>query len=411
MSAKRRMSVVVAGLLVVMVLLATPGEQAFAQQQWRMQSIWVPSITLWRPDRYFTDLMNILADGQLRIQYFEGGSLVTRSDELFDAVSTGALQMGSDWPSYWEGKNTVFSLFTSIPMVFAPGDYMTWFWQAGGFELAQEMYGKFGLVWFPHSVTSPESGQRTNVPIYTGSDYANVKMRQCGRNQARILEELGGAAIFLPGAELYLALQRGTIDAAEFSVPEVDWSMGFHEVTRYVVKPGWHQPGPVSGIMVNKAAYDRLPDRVKFMFKQAAMATMMWSWTFFEYTSGEYTQKFKDAGTTITRLDDATLDRIQEITDRLVIQDARDNPDFAKVALSMYMYLNDIREWREAQQPFMFGRTPPTLDTVLAELTAIAKQHGVYDAVVALREDVSQRNKGQKFWTPGTPYTEHPVKP
>ena len=70
-------------------------------------------------------------------------------------------------------------------------------------------------------MTGPESGQRSNKPIKTGDDYKGVKMRQCGRVQAKILQDLGGAAIFMPGSEIYLALSRGTIDAAEFSVPGV----------------------------------------------------------------------------------------------------------------------------------------------------------------------------------------------
>jgi TRAP-type mannitol/chloroaromatic compound transport system substrate-binding protein len=80
-------------------------------------------------------------------------------------------------------------------------------------ELSQELYAKYGIVWFPHSVTSPESGQRSNKRITTGDGYKGVKMRQCGRVQAKILKDLGGAAIFMPGAEIYLALSRGTIDA------------------------------------------------------------------------------------------------------------------------------------------------------------------------------------------------------
>ena len=70
-------------------------------------------------------------------------------------------------------------------------------------------------------------------------------MRQCGRVQANMLNDVGGSAIFTPGGEVYLSLQRGTIDAGEFSVPEVDWVMGFQEITKYWVLPGWHQPGPI----------------------------------------------------------------------------------------------------------------------------------------------------------------------
>jgi len=379
------------------------------KQKWRYQSIWVPSITLWRPDKYFGDLVNTLNGDELEVQYFEGGKLITKSDEIFDAVSKGTLDMATDWPSYWEGKNTAFSLITSVPMGFTPADYMIWYWQGGGLELAQELYAKYGIVWFPHSVTGPESGQRTNVPIKTAEDYKNVKMRQCGRTQARILQDLGGAAIFMPGAEVYMSLQRGTIDAAEFSVPEVDWAMGLQEVTKNWVLPGWHQPGPVSGVMISKKSWDKLSDKAKFTFKESAMATMMWSWTYWEYGSGEYTKKFKEAGTNITRLDDATLDKIQDLSWKLILEDAEKNPDHAKIAYSQLRFFKNMAEWRNIQAPFMYGRTPKGLDDTYTKLEAIAKKHNVYDAVIATEKDVRSRMTKQDFWKPGTPYTANPV--
>jgi TRAP-type mannitol/chloroaromatic compound transport system substrate-binding protein len=296
-------------------------------------------------------------------------------------------------------------------MWFTPGDYLLWYWQAGGLELAQQLYGRYGLVWYPHSVTAPESGMRSNKPIYTGDDYKGVKMRQCGRVQAKILKDLGGAAIFMPGSEIYLALSRGTIDAGEFSVPECDWSMGFQEVSKYWVLPGWHQPGPVSGVMINKKAFDKLSDRIKFMFKEAAMATMMWSWTYFEYSSGEYTRKFTDKGIITTHLDDATLDKIHFFAYNYMLEDAEKNPDYTKIAFSQAKYFKDFAEWREIQYPFEFGRTPPKLDELYSKLEALAKKQGVYDEVIKLERAVRKRMEAQEFWKPGTKYVENPITP
>lgn len=409
---KKRVSMSVVGMMlatcVLVVGLAAPVQ---AVTKWKYQSMWVPSITLWRGDKYFGDLMNVLAAGELEIKYFPGGTLVKTSNEIFDAVQKGSLQMATDWPSYWEGKNSAFGLITSTPVWLTPGDYMLWFWQAGGLELCQEVYAKFGLVWFPHSVTAPESGQRSNKPIRTGDDYKGVKMRQCGRVQAEILRELGGAAIFMPGAEIYLALSRGTIDAGEFSAPECDWAMGFQEVTKYWVLPGWHQPGPVSGVMINKKAFEALPDRIQFMFKEAAMATMMWSWTYFEYSAGEYTNKFKDKGITLTHLDDATIEKIHLLAYKYLLEDAEKNPDHAKIAFSQAKYFKEIDEWRRMQSPFTWGRTPPKMDELYSKLEAIAKKHGVYDSVIKLERAVRKRMEKQQFWKPGTKYVENPITP
>jgi|GEM_PF-57837 len=372
------------------------------------ETSWPQSITLWRPDKYFVDLVNTLADGHVDIEYNDGGTF-SSSVQMFDDVQSGAIDMGSDWPSYWEGRNTAFSLTTSVPMIFTPYDYMTWYWQRGGYELVNELFGKYGLKWYPHSVTSPESGQRTNKPVNTLDDYEGLRLRQCGRNQSRLLDGMGASAVFTPGGEIYAALDRGVLDGAEFSVPEVDWSMGLEEVTDFVVKPGWHQPGPISGIMINKDAYDQLDDYTKFVLKQAAQNTMMWSNTYFEQTSGEYTNKFREAGTEYTRLDDEVLARVVELVEEQILQDAKDNPDHAKLAFSMYDYLVNMKDWRELQKPFTAGYSWDSLEDTHKQLEQIAKDHGVYDEVIAVIEDVKERNRNQAFWQPGTPYENNPV--
>jgi TRAP-type mannitol/chloroaromatic compound transport system substrate-binding protein len=379
--------------------------------KWTMQSIWVPSITLWRGDKYFVDLVNRLALGELFIEYNEGGALVTTSDEIFDAVRTGSLDMATDWPSYWEGRDTAFSLITSHPMLLTPGDYMIWYWQAGGLELAQQLYDEYNIVWYPHSVTSPESGQRTNVAIKELTDYSGLKLRQCGRTQALILEKLGASAVFLPGADIYLSVDRGVVDGAEFGVPETDWSMAFQEISQYLVVPGWHQPGPVSGVMINKDSYGKLPDHVKYVFKEAAMSSMMWAWTYFEYTSGIYQNNFAEAGIETSRLSDEALATIQQTAWDVLIEDATANPNHARIAFSQLHYMMTYKDWREIQSPLTHGRNPAGLDDTYAKMEQIARDHGVYEDVIAAAEGSLARAQGQVHWEPGTPYVQNPIAP
>lgn len=372
------------------------------------ETSWPNTITLWRPDKYFVDLVNTLGNGHVDIEYNDGGTF-SSSVQMFDDVQSGAIDMGSDWPSYWEGRNTAFSLTTSVPIIFTPGDYMTWYWQRGGYELVNELYGKYGLKWYPHSVTSPESGQRTNKAIRTLEDYQGLRLRQCGRNQSRLLDGMGASAVFTPGGEVYAALDRGVLDGAEFSVPEVDHGMGLSEVTKYVVKPGWHQPGPISGIMINKDAYDQLDDYTKFMMKQAAQSTMLWSWTYFEQTSGEYTRKFAEDGTEITRLDDEVLDKVLTLVEEQILADATENPDHAKLAFAMYDYLVSIKDWRQYQSPFTHGWVWDSLEDTHAKLEQIAKDHGIYEDTMTVINGAIERNASQVFWAPGDTYENNPV--
>ena len=147
------------------------------------------------------------------------------------------------------------------------------------------------------------------------------------------------------------------------------------------------------------------------MFKEAAMATMMWSWTYFEYSSGEYTRRFIDKGIKTTQLDKETIDKIHFLAYEYMLKDAENNPDYTKIAFSQAKYFKDLAQWREIQYPFEFGRTPPKIDELYTKLEALAKEQGVYHDVMNLEKSVRERMEAQKFWEPGTNYVENPVTP
>ena len=403
-----RKSILFWGSILIAIVFTIGSSGSALAKELRFQSIWPASIHLNKGDKYFANLVDVLCEDEVDIDYNDGGSLV-KTDEVFDAVSNGMLDMATDWPSYWEGKNSAYALITSWPMGFTPADYMIWYWQGGGLELAQELYGKDNIVWFPHAITGPESGQRTTEPVRSLEDYEGIKMRQCGRIQSKMLEDVGGSPVFMPGGEVYMGIQRGTIDGGEFSVPEVDWNMGFQEITDYWVLPGWHQPGPVWGVLINQDTWDSFSEMTKFKFKEAAMASMMWTWTYFEYGSSTYTNKFTDAGIEITRLDDEVLERLQKKSFDYMIEEAKKNADFAKIAFSQLDFFKRMETWRKIQRPFMYGRTPAGLDRVHEEIKKIAKDHGVFEEVREIQESARERNQKQNFWKPGTKFVNNPM--
>jgi len=325
--------------------------------RWRMSTTWTPVIQLIEADRNFAKIVNEMTGDQLQIKFFEGGSLVPPF-EIFDAVAKGTLDAGGDWPNYWTGKDTAFDLLGSYPFGLTPIDYMVWIYQGGGFELYQEVYGKFGLVYLPYAVTPMESGVRGNKPINSLEDYKGLKVRMAGRTQGKILQNVGASQTMLAGGEVYQALERGVIDAAEFCSPSIDWAMGFGEVTSYWASPGWHQPASVLGVMINKKKWDELSDQLKSILRTAAMANFAWSFTFFEYESIESTQMFLEKGIEITRLNDKDLAELQKLANQHTIESCKENPLFAKVAYSQFQFLEEISTWRDIASPFSYGRNP-----------------------------------------------------
>jgi len=334
---------------------------------WKYTTTWTPAIQLIEGDRHFVKTANELTRGELKLKFFEGGSLVSPF-EVFGAVSDGTIEAGGDWPNYWAGKDTVFDLLGSYPFGLTPIDYMVWIYQGGGFELYQEAYGKFGMVYLPHCVTPMESGVRGHKPINSIADYKGLKIRMSGRTQGKILKDIGAAQTMLAGGEIYQALEKGVIDAGEFCSPSIDWSMGFQEVTEYWASPGWHQPASLTGVMINKKAWDKLPDHLKVALKHAARASFAESFTFFEYGAIDATQKFLDKGIKITRLSDKDLAKLQAIANKHTLESCKENPLFAKVAYSQFKFLKDISQWRTIATPFTYGRNPvlPDLDAIKA---------------------------------------------
>lgn len=340
---------------------------ALAETSWQMTTTWPSSLELIEMDRHFVETANKLTKGELSIEFFEGGSLVP-AGEVFGAVESGVIQAGGDWPGYWAGRDPAFSPLATHASLFNAVDYVNWIQQWGGKDMYNEVYGRFGMVYLPYAVTNNESGFRTNQPIRTLADLQGLRLRLSGLEQGKLLTQLGGSQVSMAGGEIYQALERGVIDGAEFSTPNVDFSGGFQQVTKYWSTPGWHQSSSVFGVMINQQAWDALSPETQEQLKIAADATMLWSLAFTEKRANEAYGEFQAAGTEITRLDDETLAQIQEMANATIEEVACANPTSAKVYLSQLEYLQDYSAWRDASAPFNLGRTPngPDIEKIRA---------------------------------------------
>jgi TRAP-type mannitol/chloroaromatic compound transport system substrate-binding protein len=206
-----------------------------------------------------------------------------------------------------------------------------------------------------------ESGIRTNVPIKNLADYKGKKLRMSGKAQGHILKKLGASQVMLAGAEIYQALQLKTIDGAEFCSDSIDWGMGFGEVTKFNIGPGWHQPASLLGAMINKDEWNKLPAEYKKIIDIAAQASCSYMSTWYEYENTSAIEKFRKAGTQTFKLNNEELKVLEGYSWEYLLEEGKRNPDFLKVALSQFQYLKDFRVTRDKQDPFGQGRNPFTL--------------------------------------------------
>lgn len=348
------------GATCALLVLASAQNAAAEPMKMQMTTTWPNGISLIDSDRHFVETVEQLAGDRLDISFHPGGTLVP-STQVFDAVSSGSIDASADWPGYWAGNDSAFALLGSFPMMLTAGDYLLWLQQWDGFEAFQKVYGQFGMIYLPYAVLSMESGLRTKEALKSLSDLDGKRLRMSGRPQGEILKALGAAQVQLPGSEVYQALERGVVAGAEFSSPGVDWGMGFQEVTGHWTVPGWHQPGSVGGVMINKEVWDKMGPELQSVLKIAAKETLMWSLAYYERTALEAVNSFLDSGVEIHKLSDEELEQIQQIANEQLVTASCDNPLYAEIAYSQVSFLADYGVWRELQQPFGFGRNPSSL--------------------------------------------------
>jgi TRAP-type mannitol/chloroaromatic compound transport system substrate-binding protein len=358
--------------VVAIALVFALGSTALAgpKYKWRMGSTWTPAINLYKGDQEMIKYMAEMTDGDFEITWFPSGSLMG-AFEYFDACSKGVVEMAGDWPSYWAGKDPAFDFLGSFPFGFDNLDYITWMYDFGGLQLMQELYGKYGMTYFTLGATPMESGFRTTAktgPIKTLADYKGKKMRTPSRATIWILQQVGGAPVSLPGGEIYLAVERGTLDGAEFSSPGIDWEMGFAEITKYWSVPCWFQSSSQIGTMVNLKAYNGLPKNLQAMLRYACQAAAMKATAFYEGESGRSIERFVNKGTEIVKLDDESLQKLEELAGQYCLEKAKESDFYAKFLFSQMKYLQEYKDWRDMSGRFGHGSTPQYVEKVLAEL-------------------------------------------
>lgn len=351
---KKRSLGVILGIFLAVFFIGSATAMA-APIKWKLVTTWTPAINLIEADKHFAKLVNEMSNGELQITVHSAGELVPAM-QVFDSVSSGTFEMGGDWPNYWAGKNSAFDLLGSYPMGPGQYDYINWYYHGGGKDIYNWLYGKYNMLYFAYCVTPMESGIRSVVPIKSLADYKGKKLRMSGKAQGHILRKLGASQVMLAGGEIYQALQLKALDGAEFCSAAIDWGMGFAEVTKYNAGPGWHQPASVLGVMINKKAWEKLPANLKAIVARAADANMAYMSSWYENMNIKSLADFEKAGTTVYKLTDKELEVLEGYSWEYLLDEAKRNPDFNKVALAMFQYLKDFRKTRQSESPFSHGR-------------------------------------------------------
>jgi TRAP-type mannitol/chloroaromatic compound transport system substrate-binding protein len=274
-------SVAVAALAVAS-LSAT--EAAAQKVRWKMHSAFGTNVDVLGPvGPRIADAVRAMSGGDFDIKVFEPGALAG-GFAYYDPVQQGAFEAAYGTPGANQGKNPVFAFAATWP--FGPGalEFNAWLLEGGGVELIEEIYARDGIKYFYCGLIPPETSGWFREPVENLDQLKGMKMRFFGVG-AKVMQKLGVATQQLAAGDIYPALELGTIDATEFSMPSMDRSLGFHQVAKYNYFPGWHQQSTTNEILVNMAAWDKLSDEHKAMFETACMANGL-----YELADGEASQ-------------------------------------------------------------------------------------------------------------------------
>ena len=276
--------------------------------------------------------------GRLVFEVHPAGSLVPPFEGI-KAVSDGVYQANYGYSAQWVGKIPVAPLFSAAPGGFNAFGMQMWLNEGGGAELWQEVYDEAGfnvkiLIAAPIAM---ENFMWAKKPIRKIEDFKGLKMRMMPL-MGDVLQKHGMSVIFVPGGEIMPNLNRGVLDAAEYSIPAFDKTLGIWEVCKYVMLPGIHQPGTQIELLVNKDAYAKLPDDLKQALNNAVARSRLEEWTWMEQKSIEAVEFFKEKGIEFVTMDQETVDTLVKWAHEYLDERSASDPTFAKVWNSQKEY-------------------------------------------------------------------------
>ena len=204
--------------------------------------------------------LNEASAGTMKAKIYAPGKLVGPR-EILDAVAKGKVTAGFAAAGFWAGSLPVAPLFGSVPFGPESPEYLAWFRNGNGMKLYQKMYDQAGYDVKPIicGMLPPETSGWFAKPINTVEDLKGLKMRFYGLG-GDVMQKLGVSTSLLPGGEIFAALEKGVLDATEFSMPAIDEKLGFHRVVKYNYFPGWHQQGSTLELLINKTFYEEKLD-------------------------------------------------------------------------------------------------------------------------------------------------------
>ena len=340
----------IAGACVLGSVVTLAGAAAAQDKiRWKMQSAFGSQLPHLGPSgQKFQKDVDVMSGGKLEIRFYEPGALIPAL-ECFDAVGKGSVEACWTTPGFHASKYPAMPFFTTVP--FGPnfGEFLAWKWFGGGNKLRDEIYAQNGLVAFDSFCIGPETSGWFRREIKDADDMKGIKMRFFGLG-AKVMEKMGVQTQLIAPADIFPALERGVIDATEFSMPTMDQKQGFHQVAKFNYFPGWHQLTSCSEILMNKAKFDALPEQFRKIIEISATAGV--AYTYAESESAQFdimAEMQAKNGVKFKRWSDEDLAKYEAAWLEVIKEESAKDPLFKKIADHYLDYRKKYAIWGDSQ--------------------------------------------------------------
>ena len=291
------------------------------------------------------DNIRVMSDDNFRIEFFEPGALVPAL-EVFDAVGAGSIDASYTSPGFHQGKVPHMIFFASVP--FGPGvnEYTAWIYGHGAQKIYDEEYAKHNLKGFLCGIVVAESSGWFREPINSIEDLQGLKMRFFGLG-ADVMQKLGVSTQLMSAGDLYPALERGVLDATEFSYPSLDRSLGFYQIAKHNYFPGWHQQASFVELIMNLDRWNELPESYQRMVEVSCGDANMWLMADAEAKQGAAIAFHEEQGVQIHQWPDEILDALRAAWEEVAEERAAADPEFARIYEDFTAFRESYSKWRE----------------------------------------------------------------
>ncbi len=340
----RRSLIKHAGIAGVLAAGAAPAVHAQAAIRWRLASSFPKSLdTIHGAAEVFSKAVKAMSGGKFEISVHAAGELMPAFG-VVDGVQNATVEMAHTVPYYYFGKNEAFAIGAAIPFGMNSRQMSAWMYEGNGLKLMREFYAKYNMINFPGGNTGAQMGGWFRKEVKAPADIKGLKFR-IGGFAGKVIERMGGVPQNIPGGEIYQALEKGTIDAAEWVGPYDDQKLGFNKVAPFYYYPGWWEGGPQVDFFVNQKAFEGLPAEYKAIIEAASAQAHSDMQAKYDARNPTALKQLVGAKTKVLPFPQAVLEASFKASMELYAELEAKNPDWKKIYSDYRSFQRDQILW------------------------------------------------------------------